>query len=191
MPAIDASSVSPALRRSWLWLAFYGFALVVLGIWAIAHPFAATMATVLWLGAILAVAGIAQIMQVWSADGWRGALWHMASGAIYLLGGLLVMFRPLAGFVTLVILLAASMIGSGTVRIAGGLALRPQDGWLLLAGCGALSIAAGVVLLLLPPAESVLLPGLLVGFSLLVEGGVTITLAMAARRAGRTGGAAA
>jgi uncharacterized membrane protein HdeD (DUF308 family) len=60
--------------------------------------------------------------------------------------------------------------------------------WLALGG--AVSIAAGVVLLLMPPGQSLLVPGLLVGFSMLTEGVVLILLALAARRARRLPAAA-
>mgnify|MGYP006285566651 CR=1 FL=1 len=190
MAAIDAKTVSEPLRRNWLWVALFGGLLALFGLWAAVHPLAATVATLVWLGALFAGAGLVEIMQVWSAPGWRGALWHLLSGAVYLVGGLWMLFRPLGGMIALVLLVSVALIGSGAARLAGGLALRPADGWLWLALGGAVSIAAGVVLLLMPPGQSLLVPGLLVGVSLLTEGVVLILLALAARRARRLPAAA-
>jgi uncharacterized membrane protein HdeD (DUF308 family) len=183
MPSIDAATVTRPISRHWLSLFLFGVAMMLFGVWAIAHPLAATMATVLWLGAVLATAGIARIAQVWLADGWAGTVWHLGSGALCLIGGFLVVFRPLAGMVTLVVLVAGTLIASGGIRAAGGFALKPHDGWLWMTAGGVISILAGVAMLLIPPAESMLVPGLLVGVSLLAEGAVALMLALAARRA--------
>jgi uncharacterized membrane protein HdeD (DUF308 family) len=190
MAAIDANRVSEPLRRNWVWIALFGALLVLLGLWAAVHPLAASVATLVWLGALFAVAGLVEIMKVWSAPGWRGALWHLGSGAIYLFGGLWMLFRPLGGMIALVLLVAITLIGSGAARLVGGIALRPADGWLWFCLGGLVSIAAGVALLLMPPGQSLLVPGLLVGLSMLVEGVVLILLALAGRRARRLRAAA-
>ena len=173
------------LRRAWLWLVLLALAMVAAGMIAIVHPLTASVATLVWIGALFAVAGLAQLLQVWTAPGWRGGLWHIASGAVYLLGGLLVVFDPMAGAVAFGLIIAGILMATGTLRLIAGILTRPEGGWLSLVLGGVVAMAAGVAVALLPPGQSMLIPGLLVGAALLVEGLVLLTLALAARRAAR------
>lgn len=187
MAGIKPGAVSVALRRGWLWLVLLSFALIAAGMAAIIHPLTASVATLVWLGVVFAVAGLAQLLQVWTARGWRGGLWHIGNGAVYLLGGLLVLFNPLAGVLALSWVVAGVLMAAGTLRLLAGILCRPEGGWLSLALGGAITLGAGVALVVMPPGQSMLVPGLLVGAALLVEGLVLLALALAARRAIRQG----
>ena len=187
MAGIQPGSVCVPLRRAWLWLVLLALVMVAIGAVAIIHPLTASVATLVWIGSLFAVAGAAQLLQVWTARGWGGGLWHIASGAVYLLGGLFLVFDPMAGAVAFGLVVAGVLMATGTLRLLAGVLTRPEGGWLSLAVGGAVAIAAGVALALLPPGPSMLIPGLLVGATLLVEGLVLLALAMAARRALRAG----
>lgn len=185
MAGIQPNTVCLPLRRAWLWLVLLALAMVAVGMMAIIHPLTASVATLVWIGALFAVAGLAQLLQVWTAPGWRGGLWHIASGAVYLLGGLVMVFDPMAGAVAFGFIVAATLMVTGGLRLLAGLLTRPEGGWLSLVLSGAVTMAAGAAVALLPPGQSMLIPGLLVGTAMLVEGLVLLTLAMAARRAAR------
>lgn len=187
MAGIKPGAVCVPLRRGWLWLVLLSFAMIAAGMAAIIHPLTAMVATLVWLGAVFAIAGAAQLLQVWTARGWRGGLWHIGNGAVYLLGGLLVLFDPLAGAVALGLVVAAVLVTGGALRLLAGFLSRPEGGWLSLAFSGAVAMAAGAALAILPAGQSMLMPGLLVGAALLVEGMVLLALALAARRALRAG----
>lgn len=176
-----APALAPVVRGlGWLWA--LGIALVLVGVVAIVHPLTATVVALAWLGALFAAAGLAQLLQAWTAAGWRGTSWHIASGAAYLLGGLVLLFDPFAGGLAVVWVLAATLIASGALRLSAGLALRPAPGWAWIALGGLVAAAAGAGLVLMPPGQSVLIPGLLVGVSFLCEGLLVVAFARAARR---------
>jgi uncharacterized membrane protein HdeD (DUF308 family) len=187
MAGIRPGSVSDALRRGWLWLLLLSLGMIAAGMAAIIHPLTASVATLVWLGVVFALAGLAQLLQVWTTRGWRGGLWHIGNGAVYLLGGLFLLFDPLAGAFALGLIVAGVLMAAGTLRLIAGIVSRPEGGWLSLALGGAVTLGAGAALALLPPGQSMLVPGLLVGAALLVEGLVLLALAMAARRALRIG----
>lgn len=178
-----SGGISADLRRSGGTLIILAFALMACGMLAIIYPLAATVATLAWLGALFALCGLLQLLHVWTARGWAPLSWHMAGGALCLLGGLMILFDPLMGAVAITLLIAAILIGAGLLRLGVALAMRPEPGWGRLAASGALSAGAGAAIVLLPPGASVLLPGLLVGLALLVDGGVLMSLALLLRRA--------
>ena len=183
MAATKTEASSP-LRRAWLWLVLLAMAFVLAGLVAIVHPLTATVVALAWMGALFALAGLAQLLQVWTAAGWRGALWHIASGAAYLIGGLVMLFDPFAGAFAVVLLLAATLFASGALRLIAGLALRPEPGWLWILSGGLVALTAGAALVLMPPADSALIPGLIVGASFLFEGLALFAVARAVRQAG-------
>lgn len=155
---------------------------VATGLVALIYPLAATVATLVWVGALFALCGLVQLLHVWTARGWRALIWHLGSGAVCLAGGLVILFDPLLGAVAVNFLIAAVLVASGALRLATALAMRPAPGWFAMAAAGVLAAAIGAAIALLPPSESVLLPGLLVGLALLVDGGVLMSLALAVRR---------
>jgi uncharacterized membrane protein HdeD (DUF308 family) len=187
MAGIEIRAVGLPIRRTWLWLVLLGVSLVALGLVAVIHPLTASVLTLAWLGGLFALAGLAQLLQIWTARGWRGGLWHIANGAAYLLGGLVLLFNPLAGAVAVSLIVAAILIATGTLRLMGGTMMRPEAGWLWIALGGAAGVAAGTAVALLPPGQSALIPGMLVGAALLAEGLILLALAVAARRAVRLG----
>lgn len=172
-----------ALRQGRSALTLLAAVFLAAGLVALIYPLAATVATLAWVGALFALCGLFQLLHVWTARGWRALAWHLGSGAVCLLGGLAILFDPLLGAVAVNLLIAAVLMASGSLRLATALAMRPAPGWLGLALAGVLAIAVGAGIVLLPLGESVLVPGLLVGAALLVDGGVLMSLSLAARRA--------
>ena len=71
-------------------------------------------------------------------------MWQGLSGLVYLVGGLLAFFNPLAGAVALTLVLAATFIVDGLVRIALALGSRPLDHWGLVLAGGIVSLLVGL-----------------------------------------------
>jgi uncharacterized membrane protein HdeD (DUF308 family) len=176
---IDAPDI---VRKHWIWLAILGGALIVGGVFAIGAPVAAGIAATLVIGATLIVCGALQAVGAVRKKGWRGRVWHGAGAAIYLIGGLLLAFQPLAGTVALSLLIVAILIVDGATRVAMGFRIRPERGWGWLAASGAVSAAIGLGLAVFAlPVASLTLLGVFVGASLLLEGASFIYVAFAAR----------
>jgi uncharacterized membrane protein HdeD (DUF308 family) len=114
---VDLSPETHAREPSTGWLRTLGIGFVVLGVLAIAAAFVATLATVLFFGALLLVGGIAQIVHALHARDDHFA-WQTASGLIYLVAGALLVFDPVGGAVGLTLLLAAFFFLAGVVRLS-------------------------------------------------------------------------
>ncbi len=174
-----------ALHRAWGWLLALGIMLLIGGTAALLMPFLASVTVSAIVGATLLVCGAVQVLHVFSAPGWRAGVWSGLAGALYLIGGGVILADPLAGLVALTLVMIVVFFGQGVVRLVLGLRMRPEQGWGWLAAGGALSAALAVGLFLLFPGVSQSLLGILLGVSLIFEGWGVVFVALAARRAAR------
>ncbi len=171
-----------SVRRNWIWLALLGALLIAGGLFALMAPVAAGIAATLVVGATLLICGVVQAVSAFRKAGWRGRLWQGLSAAIYLVGGVLLLFEPLAGTVALSLLVIAILIVDGGARVMLGLRTRPERGWGWMTASGVLSAVLGLGLALFAlPAASLTLLGIVVATSLVFEGAAFVYLAFAAR----------
>ena len=170
-------------KRAWGWLAGLGILLIVMGVFAIAAPLVASLAVEAWIGVLFLIAGIGQVAHAVSVKGWRPSLGHLAVGAIYGIGGLLVIFKPLAGLMAFTLLICAMLLAAGAARLIAAFQLRPAPGWGWLAVAGVASLIAGAAVFASFPGASLWLLGLLAGLSFLSEGWALLTLGLLLRRA--------
>lgn len=177
--------ISGPLARNWGWLVGLGALLLVLGTLAILAPVLSSIAINAWIGAAFLVAGLAQGAHALSARGWSGGLAHLAIGAVYVVGGLLVLFNPMAGMMAFSIVVAVMLLISGAWRLWDGLQRRPEPGWGWQAGAGGAMVAAAAAIWLAFPGAAFWLLGLLAGFAFIAEGWALLLLGLAARRATR------
>lgn len=178
MPALPE-----ALTRNAGWLIVVGLVLIVGGTAAILAPLVAGLAVLSIIGFVFFVAGIVQIAQAFGARGWRGALWHIVIGVLYLLGGVLVLLDPFAGLIAAALVIAATFLAGGVVRLAAAWQLHPEPGWGFVALAGIASLVAGVVIWANLPGDAAVVLGLVAGISFLIEGWGMLGLGLAARRA--------
>src|SRR3954452_17099744 len=81
----------------WGWFVALGALQLVLGIVAWFDVVAFTIAGVIFIGALLLVGGIFQIIHAFMDREWSGFLLHVLVGALYVIGGFLLMAEPLEG----------------------------------------------------------------------------------------------
>jgi uncharacterized membrane protein HdeD (DUF308 family) len=174
------------LQKGWGWLLGLGILLSVLGLLLIAAPALGTLAVDLLVGWFLIIGGIAQLIHAFMEKAWRGFLLEVASGMLYLVVGLLLVFYPMAGAQALTIFLAAFLLIEGIVRIAMALRLRPAQGWGWLLFGGIVTVILALLIWMQWPASALWVIGLLVGINLLFTGWSLTMMAIAMRaHAGR------
>lgn len=169
------------LQRNWGWLLALGILWMLLGLIAIIVPFAATVAAEVVFGAILAVGGVAQIIQAFSHGDGRGFLLQLLLGFLALAAGALLLFYPLQGVLTLTLVLAAFFVIDGVLRIGWTFGEHASSGrgWIL--SSGALSVLIGALIWIGWPSTAVWAIGLLVGIEFIFAGWSMASLAMSAR----------
>jgi len=177
-----SKSITETVRLKWGWFLALGVLLVIAGSLAILLPVASTLATSLFLGAILVVSGAMYVFHAFQVKNWSGFFWDLAIGLIQIVGGLLIYFNPFAGAVTLTVLIAAVFAAQGVTQLMLAFKVRPHDGWGWLLTSGLLALAVAVMLMLRFPAASLTAPGILAGISILFSGVSYVMIALAARR---------
>lgn len=171
------------ITEKWGWFLALGILLIIAGLMAIAFPLVGGIVAKTFLGWLFLIGGIVMIVHAFSAPGWKGFIWELLIGILYLVAGGYLAFFPLTGLLTLTILIAALFIAEGIAEVIMGFQVRPHEGWgwLLLSGIAALAVGVMIALGLPSSAEWAL--GLLVGINLLFSGWSYVFLALAGRKA--------
>jgi len=182
----DLRDLPDTLQRNWAWVLALGAALVLGGTLAILMPFLASIAVEGAIGAVLLLAGTLQAVHVFGATDWGARAWAGLSAAVYLAGGVLLLLNPLAGLVAITLVIAAVFLVDGLLRAVIGVRMQPERGWGWMLTGGALSALLGVAIILMFPAISASLLGILVGISFIFEGWGFIFLGLSARKAARS-----
>ena len=171
------------ITEKWGWFLALGIVLIVAGLAAIAFPFLSTIAAKIMLGWLFLIGGVVMILHAFNAPGWKGFIWELVIGILYLVAGAYLSFFPLTGLVTLAILLAALFLAEGVAEIIMAFQVRPHEGWVWLLLSGIAALAVGVMIGMDLPGSATWALGLLVGINLLFSGWSYVFLALAGRKA--------
>ena len=146
MSDLTASGGLRRPRTRWGWFVALGIAQLVLGVIAWFDVIAFTIAGVIFIGALLVVAGAFQVVHAFMDREWGAFVLHLLVGILYVIGGLLLMDEPLEGSVIITILVAVSLIIGGIMRIVIGVRHRHMPGWWLIVVSGVISLLVGLML---------------------------------------------
>jgi uncharacterized membrane protein HdeD (DUF308 family) len=173
------------IHAHWKLVLAQGIVMMVLGFLAVAEPNVATIAVGIFVGWLFFIGGIFRALSVWQSRGMPGFAWSMLTALLAIVLGLILIFQPLAGVLTLTMVLIAFFILEGITAIV--LAVQHREhlrswGWVLF---------SGIVDLLLAfliwdgwPSSADWAIGLLVGINMLFFGLSLVMTALAARLMG-------
>ena len=177
--------VAAAIHAHWRLVLAQGIVMIVFGLLAIAMPNIATLAVEIFVGWLLLIGGIFRAVSVWHARRMPGFGWSMLSALLAVLLGLILIARPLAGVLTLTMVLVAFFILEGITAIV--IAVQHRDhltswGWVLLNGLIDLFLA--YLIWQGWPSSAGWAIGLLVGINMVFLGLSLLMTALAARLMG-------
>jgi uncharacterized membrane protein HdeD (DUF308 family) len=183
-----SANLSAALSRSmhdhWGVFLAEGIILSLLGIAAIVVPLVAGIFATVFLGWLFLVAGIVGLIATLRARQAPGFGWALLSAVVAIIAGGILLWHPLAGLITLTVVLTAYFLIDGIVIIVLAIAHRRELSgkweWMLINGIVDVILAAIVVLGL--PGTLFWVLGLLVGIDLLFGGGTLIAMALTGRK---------
>lgn len=176
------AKIPAELKRNWGWLLGLGILFVILGCLGLGMVVGVTLASVLFLGVILIIAGFSQIIDVFKSNEWRAVVWHALIAVLYIVGGGIVIYDPIFASTMLTALLAWVLIVIGITRLIMAGALHNAKGWGWLVLAGVIAIVLGVLILIQWPYSGLWVLGLFISIELLVNGWAYVLLALAARR---------
>jgi len=181
-----ASDFSPEMRGlapKWGWFVALGVVMIAAGVFALGDTVLVTLISVIFIGAALIVGGVFQIIHAFANKGWGAFVLGLLCGALYIIGGLLIMNEPLQGSVLITIFLLAALSVSGVLRIVMAIRHREVSGWWILLLTGILSIALAVLLYMSLPWASLWLLGTVIAVELIFHGVAWINLGLSLRKA--------
>lgn len=182
------SSVRDAVRLHWRFFLAQGVIMTVLGVLAVIWPQLSTVAIDVYVGWFFLLSGVVGLITMFFAPSASAFFWSLFTAALSLFVGILLLWHPVEGVISLTLVLIAFFIAEGVFQIAASLNYRdafPDSwGWMLASGIADL-ILAGLIVSGWPGTASWSL-GLIVGVNL-ISSGVAITMvAIAGRRLVRT-----
>jgi len=181
-------AVRNALIAHWRLCIFQGAIMIGLGILAVLAPVAATIAVGIYLGWIFLIGGIVGFVTVFSRKNIAAFLWNLVTAALSIAVGILLIWNPVEGALSLTIVLTAFFIVEGVFQIATSLAyhdaMRGSWIWMLVSGISDLALAA--IIILGWPVSAVWVIGLLVGINLITSGWAMVMVALAGRDLARS-----
>lgn len=169
------------LRRNWGWLLALGIVLICLGIVALLDAVFASLASMLFFGWVLVVAGIVEAVQAFRHRGGTRLTFHALNAALSLVVGIMLLLHPVAGLLVATLLLAVYFTVAGIFRIVAAFSTRmPSSGWALLNGV--ITLLLGILVWVHWPASSLWIIGLFIGIDLIIVGWAEVMVALGVRK---------
>lgn len=172
------------MSHRWGWYLALGVLLIIGGAFAATYAYTATVASVLVLGWILLFEGIVMGVLSFTTGHWSGFLLSLATGALAIITGVMLLRYPLTGAAILTLFIASFLLVSGIFRTVSSIVMRyPNWGWSTFGGIVAillgLSLAAGW------PVTALWFLGFFVGIDLIIHGFAWCMFALNVRNLGR------
>jgi uncharacterized membrane protein HdeD (DUF308 family) len=173
------------LTSKWGWFVALGVALVLFGIFALVDVVAFTIVSVIFIGAMLLVGGIFQIVHAFMTKTWASFGLNLLMGIIYVIGGFLIMQEPVQGSLVITLMVIAALAVGGIIRIMVGFRHREMASWWLLVLSGVISLILALMLYSTFPGSGLWVLGTLIAVELLIQGFTWLQFGLALRRLGR------
>src|SRR4051812_11135996 len=167
--------------RHWKLLLGIGILSIITGVFSILVPIVASISVAILVGWVLVVGGVIQLAHAFRGTGWEIA-WNVILAVLTVIAGIWILLAPIAGTITLTIVLVAWFWVSGVMRLIAWYRVREVEGsWMLLLN-GILNIALGVLIWADLPSSAAWAIGLLVGINLLLAGADLVMTAFVGRK---------
>ncbi len=171
------------LRAKWGWVVALGVVYLIAGFIALGSVVMATVASVLVVGVMMIIAGIAEVTSAFRVKSWgRFLLWSLL-GLLYIVAGFVTFENPLLAAALLTLMLGALLVASGVVRIILAFSMKQETPWLLVLLSAVITLLLGLLILAHWPVSSLYILGLFLGFDLVMAGVGWIGLGLGLHRA--------
>lgn len=209
MTEVSGSAAGRALASaniSWGWLLALGILMLALGVIGLGMSYWLTIVAIYWFGILAVIGGGIQLFDAFHHKGWKGVVWHVIIGVVYIIAGIIMIAMPIAAAFWLTIFIAVALVVSGVMRIFMAFHVRDQGSvWLWVLFTGVISIVLGILVYgtITPPGADQLATaegqvewmrswgwviGLFVAVELLVEGMALIAVAFAVKSTSTSAG---
>jgi uncharacterized membrane protein HdeD (DUF308 family) len=182
LPNSHAASETAPLRAKWGWIVALGVVYVIAGFIALGSVAMATVASVLIVGIMMIVAGVAEIINAFQIKSWGKFLLWALLGVLYIVAGFVTFENPLLAAVLLTLVLGASLMASGIMRIFLAFSMKRETPWIWVALSGVITLLLGLLILARWPVSSIYILGMFLGIDLVFAGAGWIGLGLGLHR---------
>lgn len=184
-----AGEYGRAVKRAWWAFVGLGILMIVVGLLAMFWPVPATTGTVWFVAFLILIAGVVQALQAFAVSGWKGTIWQLMTGGLKVAFGVWLIVNPAVGALALTLFFGIIFVVDGAAKSLFGLVLRPDDGWGWVLLSGLVSLGVGVWVFVALGNAYAVVPGILIGVTLFVEGISWTVIGFAARGLAKRAGA--
>src|SRR3984893_5267335 len=142
MRNLQAGSDMAPLRAKWGWIVALGVVYLLAGFIALGSVVMATVASVLVVGVMMIIAGVAEVFSAFQIKSWGKFLLWVLLGLLYIVCRLLPVENPLLATALLSVILGASLVASCIMRIILAFSMKLESPWIWV-------LLSGVITLLL------------------------------------------
>jgi uncharacterized membrane protein HdeD (DUF308 family) len=178
----QAGSDTAPLRAKWGWIVALGVVYLIAGFIALGSVAMATVVSVLIVGIMMIIAGVAEVISAFQIKSWGKFLLWALLGVLYIIAGFVTFENPLLAAVLLTLILGASLVVSGIMRIVLAFSMKRETPWIWVALSGVITLLLGVLILMRWPVSSLYILGLFLGIDLIMAGAGWIGLGFGLRR---------
>jgi uncharacterized membrane protein HdeD (DUF308 family) len=179
----QAGSDTAPLRAKWGWIVALGVVYLLAGLIALGSVAMATVVSVLVVGVMMIIAGVAEVFGAFQIKSWGKFLLWALLGVLYIIAGFVTFQNPLLAAVLLTLVLGVSLLVSGIMRIVLAFSMKRETPWIWVALSGVITLLLGVLILARWPVSSLYILGLFLAIDLIMAGIGWIGLGFGLRRA--------
>jgi uncharacterized membrane protein HdeD (DUF308 family) len=173
------------LRARWGWIVALGVVYLIAGFVALGSIVMATVASVLIVGVMMIIAGVCEVFYAFQIKSWGRALVWALLGVLYIVAGFITFENPLFAAVVLTLLLGASLVASGAVRLFLAFNMARETPWVWVALSGVVTLLLGLLILARWPVNSLYILGLFLSIDLIMAGASWVGLGFGLHRTSR------
>ena len=173
--------ISPDLNRNWPWLLGLGLLFVIFGFVGLSTIVGVTLISIVFIGVLFLLGGVAQFVDVFKSKKWKVAVWHGVIAMLYIIGGCFIIYDPLLASKFITALIAWTLIIIGVTRLIMAVSLHGTPGWFFSLIASLAAIILGGIILMQWPLSSLWVIGLFISIELLLNGWSYIFMAIAIR----------
>ena len=174
-------TIKDSLAAHWRLVLAQGVIMVILGVLALAAPVFATIAVDIYVGWLFLFSGVLGLIAIFSARHPTRFRWGMVTAGLSLVLGVMLVWKPVEGALSLTMLLTAFFIAEGLFQATTSVAYRGSIGstwgWMLASGIADLALAA--IILSTWPTSVIWALGIIAGVNLITSGWAIAMAALA------------
>ncbi len=163
-----------------LW-GLFGLISIAGGVLALMNPFGATLAATVIAGWMFILIGALQIIGTFTDKDAIGKIWMILLGVLAIWVGISILQHPLAGMISLTMVVAISFLVAGVFKLILAFSLEDRRFFWLILLSGAVSVLLAIMIFSNFPQAAATVLGILLGIELISNGATLLAVSMSAR----------